>query len=382
MNKFFKYTFILLVIFYVLFLVFPFFITDTDFIIRRIKDSTEYKLNFEDTVILTSPKLTAGLGVKHLEAALPTGETFLTADNVRIKAAVLPLIFRKIEIDMVSAENLNLNLKVKKDGTFLIKDYMFPAHADNFKFSKNMPDIYVNNYNISFISIPSDKTFSLYGNNLSISSFIQDKKVKISADGKLMSGKLNAIINTDTKIVKSKKGLKLDGYTNISDFSVVVNGKQLPASNLDLNFKRNNIAFYGKLYSSEDEVTELLGSFSDGIYPKADLNCKSNLRLKSAAEIIKSIAEMLDYDKFGDLKASGVVDADFSIKTNFDEIESSGYLKIKSASVSYDLFNIDANNINADVDLSNSMIDIRKAQVTIAGHTYRFGRDAFCCRQM
>ena len=161
---------------------------------------------------------------------------------------------------------------------------MLPAPAYNLKFSKNMPDVYVNNYNISFISIPSDKTFSLYGNNLSIRDFIQDKKIKISADGKLMSAKLNAIINTDTKIVKSKKGLKLDGYTNISDFSVAVNGKQLPASNLDLNFKRNNIAFYGKLYSSGDEVTELLGSFSDGIYPKADLNCNLRLRLLKVLE--------------------------------------------------------------------------------------------------
>lgn len=69
---------------------------------------------------------------------------------------------------------------------------------------------------------------------------------------------------------------------------------------------------------------------------------------------------MFDYDKFGDLKASGVVDADFSIKTNFDEIESSGYLKINSASVNYELFNIAANNINADVDLSNSLINIKK----------------------
>ena len=380
MTKSLKYSGILIVILYVIFLAVPFFITDTSYLVEKIKLNTDFRLTVEDAVILTSPKLTAGIGAKHVEVSLADGETFLTADNVRIDLFVLPLIFKKVELDMISAENLNLNLKIKKDGSFLIKDYMLPAPAYNLKFSKNMPDVYVNNYNISFISIPSDKTFSLYGNNLSIRDFIQDKKIKISADGKLMSAKLNAIINTDTKIVKSKKGLKLDGYTNISDFSVAVNGKQLPASNLDLNFKRNNIAFYGKLYSSGDEVTELLGSFSDGIYPKADLNCKSNLRLKSAAEIIKSIGEMFDYDKFGDLKASGVVDADFSIKTNFDEIESSGYLKINSASVNYELFNIAANNINADVDLSNSLINIKKAEVTLAGHTYHFGRDSFCCR--
>lgn len=380
MTKFLKYSGILIVILYVIFLAVPFFITDTSYLVEKIKLNTDFRLTVEDAVILTSPKLTAGIGAKHVEVSLPYGETFLTADNVRIDLFVLPLIFKKVELNMISAENLNLNLKIKKDGSFLIKDYMLPVPADNLKFSKNMPDVFVNNYNISFIIIPSDKTFSLYGNNLSIRDFIQDKKIKISADSKLMSAKLNAIINTDTKIVKSKKGLKLDGYTNISDFSVAVNGKQLPASNLDLNFKRNNIAFYGKLYSSGDEVTELLGSFSDGIYPKADLNCKSNLRLKSAAEIIKSIGEMFDYDKFGDLKASGVVDADFSIKTNFDEIEASGYLKINSASVNYELFNIAANNINADVDLSNSLINIKKAEVTLAGHTYHFGRDSFCCR--
>ena len=93
MTKFLKYSGILIVILYVIFLAVPFFITDTSYLVEKIKLNTDFRLTVEDAVILTSPKLTAGIGAKHVEVSLPDGETFLTADNVRIDLFVLPLIF-------------------------------------------------------------------------------------------------------------------------------------------------------------------------------------------------------------------------------------------------------------------------------------------------
>lgn len=359
MTKFLKYSGILIVILYVIFLAVPFFITDTSYLVEKIKLNTDFRLTVEGAVILTSPKLTAGIGAKHVEVALPDGQTFLTADNVRIDLFVLPLIFKKVELNMISAENLNLNLKIKKDGSFLIKDYMLPAPAYNLKFSKNMPDVYVNNYNISFISIPSDKTYFIYGNQLLINDFIFNKNIRVLADGRLVDNKIRADIKTDLKIHKSKNHIKYNGYINISDFSIAVNGCYLPSGNIDLHFKPDRISVYSKLYTAEDEITELIADLYTGRRPKLELNCKSNADFNSLTSVLKSGAGIFNYKGFESLKASGIADADFSIKTDLKNIESSGYLKIYSASFYYGLYNIIVNDINADIDFSNNIIDVK-----------------------
>ena len=54
-----------------------------------------------------------------------------------------------------------------------------------------------------------------------------------------------------------------------------------------------------------------------------------------------------------------------NVKSDLKKIESSGYLKIPSASLAYELYNIAVNNIKADIDFSNSMIDIKNAGFTV-----------------
>ena len=198
MNKFLKYTGIsvsvILVSLYILFLVVPFFLTGiansySGTISKLVEDSCGLKLKLENIKVLTTPKLTVGAGVGHLEVSLPNGDTFFTADNVQGKLSIFPILIRRIEIDMVGADNINLNLKVKKDGKFLLEDYLKSfenSKSDDtqssqqpfalpfgLKLSNHLPNIIINNYNISFIDIPTDKTYSIYGNNVSLSCFFK-----------------------------------------------------------------------------------------------------------------------------------------------------------------------------------------------------------------
>ena len=140
MNKFFKYTGItilsLVLIIYVLFLIIPFFINGivnsySPQISKAVEDSSGFKLKLDDIRLLTTPKLTVGLGISHIDVSLPNGESFLTADNVQGKLSLLPLLLKKIEIDMVGADNINANLKVKKDGKFLLEDYLPAENKDD-----------------------------------------------------------------------------------------------------------------------------------------------------------------------------------------------------------------------------------------------------------
>ena len=442
MKKFLKYTGItigvVLIGLYLLFLAAPIFLNGiansySSEITKIFEDATGFKLKLGEIKILTTPKLTAGGIVEHIELALPTGESFFTADNVQAKLSLFPIFAKRIEIDMAGADNINVNLKIKKDGKFLLEDYLVKSDETlndtetkntmtslpfGFKLSNHLPNVIVNNYNISFIDIPTDKAYSIYGNNISISDFILNKKIKIAADGKVMlqdkvqfnydfkilnrvmpdidlndlvfapqteseektpsqtiniieifkaihNNQLTADLTADIKTKGTFEDIHFDGSANISNAGVAVDGKKLPYSSADFEFKGNNIDMYAKLYTADKELTELIGNFKTGKHPKIDLNCKSNAQFKSIIDIIDSVAKSFGCNELDSLTATGGIDADFSVKSDLKKIESSGYLKIPAASLAYKLYNIAVNNIKADIDFSNSMIDIKNAGFTV-----------------
>ncbi len=443
MKKFLKYTGITIGIIlaglYALFLIAPVFLNGiansySGTIEKAVEDACGLKLKLGNIKVLTTPKLTAGGSVESIELSLPTGETFFTADNIQAKLSLLPILARRVEIDMVGADNINANLKIKKDGKFLLEDYLVQSEKDEnsdmteksvitslpfgFKLSNHLPNIIVTNYNISFIDIPTDKTYSIYGNNISISDFILNKKIKLAADGKIMlqdkeqfsyninllnrvmpdidlneliyspqtqpvekapsqminiidvfkaihNNQLTADLAADIKTKGTFEDIHFDGTANISNIGVAVDGRKLPASNIDLTFRGNDIDMYTKLYTADKELTELIGNFKTGKHPKIDLNCKSNAQFKSILDMIDSIAKSFGYDDFDTLTAAGGIDADFSLKSDLKKVESSGYLKIPSASIVYKLYNIVVNNIKADIDFANSMIDIKNLGFTV-----------------
>lgn len=426
-----------IILIYVLFLTAPFFLSNmvnsyNGEIVKAIEDASGFKVKLEDIRLLTTPKFTIGGGVKHIEVAMPNGETFLTADNVGGKLSLLPLLARKIEIDVVGAENVNANLKIKKDGSFLLEDCLKCSSKDEnktntpivlpfgLKLSNHLPNIVVKNYNVAFIDMPTDKTYSIYGNKVKISDFILNKKVKIVADGKVMlqdreqfsydlkllnkimpdldlnelvlnpqeqpktqqaqdfdvieilkmiyKNQFTADVKGDVVTSGTFDDVNLDGTLNVSNLSIAVDGKNLPPSNVDLTLKGNKINMYAKLYTASNELTELIGNFKTGKHPRIDLNCKSNAQLKSYVDLIDSVAKTFGIKELDTLTATGKIDADFTLKSDLKKVSSSGYLKINSASIAYKLYNFAIKNLNANVDLSSNIIN---ATVNMTGVSYK-----------
>lgn len=438
MKKFVKYTgfslLFLLIAIYGTFLVVPFFLTGivnaySGNISEIVEKSCGFQVKLENMKVLTTPKLTVGAGVKHLEVALPTGEKFASVDNVQVKLSLIPLLVKRIEVDMIGAENVNLNLKIKKDGKFLLEDYI-PQNSDTtdksdalmslpygLKLSNHLPNIIVNNYNISFIDAVTDKNYSFYGNHFSVSDFILNKKIRVSLDGKAMlqdrvqfsyninllnkimpnidlndlvfspqeeanqpadfalnlidvfkaiyKNNLTADVNAEIKTSGTIDNIDMLGYVDVSNLGVDVDGKRLPSSSADIKLKGNGIKIYTKLYTADKELTELVGNIKTGKHPKIDLNCKSNAEFKSIFDLIDSVAKSFGYNDFDTLTATGGIDADFNIKSDLKKIESSGYLKIPSASITYKLYNAFVNNISADIDFANNMVNIKKAAFSV-----------------
>lgn len=423
---------------YILFLTVPFFLngilnSHSEDIIKMVEETSGFKLKLENMQILTTPKLTVGAAAGHIEAALPTGEVFLSADNVQGKISLLPLLLRKIEIDTAGADNLNINLKIKKGGKFLIEDYLPKEDNNNeqaqaaasaplpmgLKLSNHLPDIVLNNYNLSFIDMQSDKTYYISGNTIKVTDFILNKKVKILADGKVLLQDRNqfnydvkifnnimpdmdlnelvfspktentpvaepvniniidifkaihdnyvtADVKADIKTFGTFEDIHWDGVVNVSNLGVAVDNKKLPASNVDITMKGNKIKLYSKLYTAEKEITELVGNFKTGKHPDIDLNCVSNAKFKSIFDMLDSIAKSFGYHDLDTLTATGGIDADFSLKSDMKKVESSGYLKIPSSDITYKLYNAYIKDIKADIDFSGDTVNIKNAGFNVA----------------
>lgn len=189
---------------YALFLILPLFLGGIanscgHYLTKMIEDSTGFKVKFENVKIVTTPKLTVGAKIGHLSAALPNGDEFLAVNNAQGKISLLPLLIKKVEIDMIGADDISANLKVRNDGKFLIEEYI-PQQNENeetgetaapvtglpmgLKLSNHLPDIHVKNYKILFNDMPTNKNYYIEGEKLNVSDFIINKKIKVSTNGK------------------------------------------------------------------------------------------------------------------------------------------------------------------------------------------------------
>lgn len=421
---------------YVLFLILPFAVSPlvnsySHYLSKVIEDETGFKIRFEKVKLVTTPKLTAGVKAKHISAMLPNDDEFLSADNAQIKISLLPLLIKRIEIDVISANDISANLKIQKDGKFLIEEYIPKPKEDletqapvtglpfGLKLSNRLPNISVKHYKAAFTDMSDKKEYSIEGENLKVDDFILNKKIKIQTQGKIMlagneqfnydiklfnrimpdmelndivfapqtdeekpktpdiainildifkavhKNQITANLKTDLKTSGTINNIHMNGLIDVSNLTLAVNGEKLPAGHAMLNFNGKKILLNTELFTTPEEKTVINGDFKTGKKARFNLSVKSNTQINNLFRIINSLAKSFNYNELETLSATGAIDADFNVKSDLKKIESNGYFKIPSASIKYALYNVLINNINADVDFSNNMVNVKNLGFTV-----------------
>lgn len=405
---------------YVIFLLAPFIVSPiVNAYVPQVREGIKKATGFDSTIenfkLVTTPKLTMGVKVGRF-VLTNENRNILNADDFQIKMSLLPLLAKKIKIDVVRLNNLDVTLLVNKDGSFvdfenLIQNNDEKTQDDNsesfvlpfgLKLSNNLPDIRIGGYNIEFIDAVTKKSYVISGEKTDVTDFILNKSVKVAADGKIvLDGReqfkygvkiynkimpdldLNELVfASQTEDKKDKKDeIKINvidifkelynynitanlngnltiakdthsGYLNVDNISII----NLPPSDAKLKFHTHGIDIDSNIYTAKEEVSTIQGTIKEN---NVDLNFKSGAEISNIAKIVNAIALTFDVKDLETLKANGKIDADFNIKSNMKTIKSSGYLKIPTAKVYYGLYDVAINDINADIVLNDNNINIK-----------------------
>jgi len=449
------YTACTLAVLYVSFLASPLVVTP---VIRKyegkiaelVKSSTGLDMALEKLSFTASWNLRAGVKAEKLAIQIPSNESnVLEAENIGVNVSLLPLLTKKIRLGNLYAQTLNANIDIKKDGSLLALDYIpvteEPVNESfvlplGLKLSNKLPDISIKKYNISAVDLITSKKYSLDGQNLNVSDFILDKKIRVKTDGRIIfdgdtvseydikifnkimpdmnlqelvfpetltvndtsspvnnnsnavfniipllqsvaDNKLHADLTTDIKTSGTLKSPELNGSFKIDNLTVAVDGKQLPESYVSLKFKGKKTDIDSILFSSLDdkEKTQIIGSLKTGKKPAVDITLRSNAKFMNLINLADSIAKSFEINDFDTLTASGGIDADFNITSDMKKVMSNGYLKILPSKFAYGLYNVSIDKITADINFDNG-IDIKKAGFSVLNHplslTGTIGQDA------
>ena len=149
-----------------------------------IKSTSGLDAKIDGIGVTTSPKLAFGIKIKELYLFTPNDKTpIIEIEDAKADLRLLPLIIKKVQLGNISAEEINANIVLKKDGMPEIIDYLPKQNQDSqpmeslpfgLKLSNHLPNIYFDEYKLNFIDKGTKKTYFIDGENLKISDFILD----------------------------------------------------------------------------------------------------------------------------------------------------------------------------------------------------------------
>ena len=214
----------------------------SSYIEQTVLKESGYKISLEN------PKLKMGL----IPSVWIKADNFAILNNDDTKALdiekpalnirLLPLIFKKVNIKIFSANNINANFVFTKDSQLKLGQYSID-NKFNTPFKINHIGINLNGYNVYLNDQAQSKKLALNGDYLVIKDYTDSKHIDLSTSAKLL-------IEDKISYIKSDLDLKLP-INHISDDQLEVSGHIV---NLDLA----NFSAYAKAFS-KNKINSLSG---------------------------------------------------------------------------------------------------------------------------
>ncbi len=190
---------------YALFLIAPFIVSPIansyiPMINGEVKKATGLTSKIENFRIVTTPKLTVGATVGEFKLLTPDNQEIVEAENFQVKMSLLPLLRKRIEIDLVQVEDVDVKLALNNDGSFVLEKYLPTSTATpsdettsaeplvlplGLRLSNQLPNIKIREYKINFVDSTNNDSYLIKGGKTEITDFVLNKHVKVLASGNM-----------------------------------------------------------------------------------------------------------------------------------------------------------------------------------------------------
>ena len=181
--------------------------------------------------------------------------------------------------------------------------------------------------------------------------------------------------NIDSKIKVRNKNNKIisKGYFNIDNFTIKLDGLQLPESKLHLTSRGTKINLDTDLFITDKEKLSILGMLNYGKKPASDIKITSNeIQLENVLTLIKAALNSLHIKhELHQVHGSGHFSIDTYVKTNFKKLISNGNITINDCIVKNTAQKAQLAKINSIISLDNNMLKFIDTYLELAETSFK-----------
>lgn len=354
---------------------------------EQVESDLGAKIHIEKLILRVGPYIKLKTPVMHLMYS--DGQKFAQLDNVKFYISWRTFLKKSPVISKMYASKLLVRISSEdKNSTSLLESLKNKDIND-------LPKVYLKEYSLTYKNQSNGNKYSLNGSPLSLekvanynnfklntktSFYINDKKYisadltilpKLNLPQELPNYDIETFINqiieldfhsdliADLKLYKSQDdAIQASGFINIDNISVLDFSKKNPKSFIYLTLWGDKASILSNIYTSQTQKVYIEGMVNNSKKPVLDLKVKTDkIAINDLFKKVKIITD-LSFLK-GINNVSGTLEANFNIKGDLNKIKSSGFMKIEKANLITN--GLKVNNINADIDFSNNIINIQKA---------------------
>lgn len=364
-----------------------------------IEAQSGFKFSCENIELKRSLTPYLKINMYHTLILYPNDEVFLKLKESELKVKLLPLLFKKIVIKDAKLTRPIINITLYEDFSTSLERY-FDANknisTNGFVINSVIKDTLCERYKLKVDDKSTGKLFHLEGDELLLKDVRLNDKAHFVLKGALFEGEnehlkynldivapLNSksqftfspfktIYDSDIKgEIEGKlaidKNNTINGYLNVDKVSLKIDDVVLEENSIDLIFSGQEAEINSVLHTSKTDSATLTGKLAYGKKKAVELKAKAkNVNLSNLFKIVCAITQTLNIpNKLKDIKISGLVDADFSINSDFQKLKSNGSAKIINAKIVHNSLPYEVSKINSNVNFNNNKIVIEQAQALV-----------------
>ena len=387
-----------------------------NFLNSYLSKNTNLILDIDNLKIKPNYKFDISIKADKLKLKYSKEKDFLILNKMNVDLNVISLIFGYIDFTKIKSDDVSVFINFNKNKSYSCFEYIdfknlldktknskFKIRNFNFYTDKLIVNLYDENVgknfvlltnNLRFLSSPSfdfkSRNFELTTKGRVKSSFYEILNFNLKLNYKIKNNsidKINSFISKLTynplvfadmynfysdmdinlKIYPQEKKTNVDGIVKFMNYSFVVNNVKLPKNNLVIIFNSDKIFADCDFNFIKNQFLKVKLNANTSKNKFIELKASSNNINLSDFKDVLSIFYKIFNVKFNsdDISLSGSAIFDLYLKSDFKKINSSGNFEIRNASLFHKKTGLHMQNINSNINLQNSKIDIVDTSLNI-----------------